>query len=133
MKTYELTRSYLPGRTIGQIVLPEFAVKTLERAWLGNTPNLSCIPEGLYVVKRDKTGRFQYYAVTNVPGRTYIELHGGVRPTNSDGCILCGESFNCEFNLQDSAIALNYMLRTIGDDSFYLRIRAFNPLFDEWV
>ena len=87
MITLELIRSYLRDRTVGYIK-PSFdgeTLRTLERPWLNNAPNKSCIPEGEYTVKRDKTGRFQYYRVCDVGGRTDIEFHGGVLPSHSAG------------------------------------------------
>jgi hypothetical protein len=104
--------------------------KTLERSWTNNTPSVSCIPEGTYVVKRDYTGKHQYYAITNVPGRTSIEMHGGVVPTHSDGCLLVGMSHDSEFNLQGSPEALPKLIEWLGEDDFNLVIRSYDPSID---
>jgi len=128
----DLARSYLPTKTIGKLFNDNFSAKTLERPDKWNARNVSCIPEGLYLVERDKSGRFQYYAIQDVPQRSYIEFHGGVYVTHSDGCVLVGERFDSEFNLVDSDSALSAMLDYIGDGSFLLNIRKFHPNFDNW-
>lgn len=124
MYELELVRSYLPDRTIGKL---SNGLRTLERPWLDNKVSVSCIPEGIYTVKRDRTGRFQFYAVQDVPGRTFIEFHGGVYPKHSEGCILIGNYFDKQYNLQDSSKALNRLMDEIGDASFKLTIRSYDP------
>lgn len=128
----ELVRSYLSDRTIGKLFNGEFSAKTLERPWLDNERNVSCVPEGLYKVKRDKSGRFQYYAIQDVVGRSYIEFHGGAYVNHSDGCILIGEKLTNELNLVGSDSALSAMIDHIGDNDFLLKIRGFSPDFDNW-
>lgn len=130
MITLELIRSYLPDRTVGYIKLGDNVIKTLERPWLNNEPNKSCIPESEYTVKRDKVGRFQYYRVRDVDGRTDIEFHGGVLPSHSSGCILVGLVRDARQNLQMSDVALDMMLKYIGDNDFKLIVRQYDPKKD---
>lgn len=118
MNHYTLLRSYLPDRTHGQIQGHGLAFTTIERPWKMNTPNVSCIPEGSYMVRRDTSGRFQYYRVDNVPMRSDIEFHGGSRPEHSNGCIL---------------LDAGAFLDAQGDESFLLVIRSFNVYTDQWV
>ena len=76
-------------RTNGIVTLPDGSqFKSLERPWLDNQTSISCIPAGHYKFKRDTHGRFQWFRVLDVPGRTDIEMHLGTIPTHSDGCIL---------------------------------------------
>ena len=124
---FELIRSYLPDRTVGK--LDKFV--TLERPWRSNQRNISCIPEGVYNVTRDKFGRHQFYRFESVTGRSDIEVHGGVYPTHSDGCVLVGESFDSSYNLRGSDSALKELLKLVGDNSFTLTIRQYNPNTDE--
>ena len=127
MKKLELVRSYLEDRTIGMIELDETFISTLERPWLRNKVNISCIPEGSYIVKRDNTGRFQWFAVQDVEGRTNIEFHGGVVPEHSEGCILVGIDHDKYWNLYDiDERGLNKLLDHVGDEDFMLTIRAFD-------
>jgi hypothetical protein len=89
MKTFELKRTYSTDRTTGTLTGPNgYTGTTLERPWLNNRVSVSCIPEGTYQVRRDRVGRFTWFAVQNVPGRTNIEFHLGTLPTHSEGCIL---------------------------------------------
>lgn len=123
-----LIRSYLKDRTIGWL---SNGLVTLERPWLNNQVSISCIPEGRYLVHRDKNGRFQYYRLESVNGRTDIEFHGGVIPTHSEGCILVGMFHDTKYNLKGSDQALAKMLDEIGDTSFELTIRQYDPLIDD--
>ena len=84
-----LKRTYRPGRTTGVLTLPDGSeVQTLERSWANNAVGVSCIPEGVYTFERDTHGRFQWWRVLDVPGRTSIEFHLGTKPSHSEGCIL---------------------------------------------
>lgn len=70
-----------------------FAV-TLEREWLDNARNISCIPAGEYVCKRVNSPKFgSTFEVTEVPGRSHILFHKGNIDDDSHGCILIGEQF----------------------------------------
>lgn len=76
-------------RTNGILTLPDGTeYKSLERPWLNNQTSISCIPAGHYKFKRDTHGRFQWFRVLDVTGRTSIEMHLGTRPSHSEGCIL---------------------------------------------
>lgn len=124
MNVLTLARNYLSDRTIGVLFGDGIYLKTLERRWLDNQVSISCIPEGAYHVKRDKTGRFQYYAVQNVPGRTDIEFHEGNLVNDSQGCILLGKRLSRDLELVDSMTAMNELVEYIGDNDFILHIRA---------
>lgn len=128
MQKFTLIRSYLKDRTIGY--LQEIELYSLERPWLDNAPSISCIPEGTYLVQRDKAGKFQWYKVCDVVGRSNIEIHVGNSVKESEGCILLGSSLNAEFNLVHSRSALEKLLKTVGDSSFLLEIRQFDPTKD---
>ena len=68
---------------------------TLERPWLDNMPNVSCIIPGTYQCIRHISPRFgETFWVQDVPGRSEILFHKGNVSTDSHGCILVGESFN---------------------------------------
>ena len=126
MNILTLARSYLPTKTIGVLFNESIELATLERSWADNKKNKSCIPEGVYVVKRDKTGRHQWYSVQDVTDRTFIELHGAHKFTELLGCIGIGLGFDDRFNLNGSDVALNKLLECLGDDDSILHIRAAN-------
>lgn len=124
MKVLTLARSYLPTKTIGVLFDDGIELATLERSWANNEKNKSCIPEGAYLVKRDKTGRHQWYSLQDVKDRTFIELHGAHKFTELLGCIGIGLGFDDKFNLNASDVALSRLLKYIGDNDFILHIRA---------
>lgn len=71
-----------------------FAV-TLERPWLDNQPEVSCIPAGQYDCRKVQSPKFgETFEVMNVPGRSAILFHKGNIADQSRGCILIGEAFN---------------------------------------
>ena len=76
-------------RTNGIVTLPDGTeYPSIERPWLDNQTSVSCIPAGHYKFKRDTHGRFQWFRVLDVEGRTNIEMHLGTKPSHSEGCIL---------------------------------------------
>jgi hypothetical protein len=85
----KLTRTAKDGGNYGQWIMPDGeTVHTIERPWLDNKVGVSCIPAGHYLFERDHYGRFQYFRVLDVEGRTFIEIHLGTKPSHSNGCIL---------------------------------------------
>jgi hypothetical protein len=68
---------------------------TVERPWLDNKQDVSCIPEGLYTCVRHHSERHpDTFRVQNVPGRTGILFHTGNHMDHSAGCIIVGEKFD---------------------------------------
>lgn len=104
MSIIKLERSYAPDDscTLGRLTMPcGYACLTIERPWLDNKTNVSCIPEGAYslslrqssVVNRTSGGEFTSgWEVRDVAGRTYIMLHPGNWAKDTNGCILPGDS-----------------------------------------
>jgi len=69
----------------------KFGCDILELADKNNQKNISCIPKGLYLVKKTFSLKFGFvYEVQNVPNRTAIYIHEGNYFFNSLGCILLG-------------------------------------------
>lgn len=67
---------------------------TVERSWLNNRKNESCIPDGEYLCKRVQSPRFgNTFEVMNVPNRTEILFHKGNIMDDSHGCIIVGEQY----------------------------------------
>jgi hypothetical protein len=78
--------------TSGQISIEgKLAGYTLERPWEGNIPLISSIPAGQYHghVRTDTSDRWRIQ-LTDVPGRTGIQLHVGNFLADGVGCILIG-------------------------------------------
>ncbi len=95
LPTVTLTRNTDNGvETLGTLTTGDnqFQCRTLERSWLNNQTNISCIPKGTYIVSwKFKLNEFRYrYQIMNVPKRTGIFMHVGDFFFNSAGCILMG-------------------------------------------
>jgi len=93
----------LPDRTTGVFTLPDGKeFDTLERPWLDNQVNVSCIPTGFYRFKRDLHGKHQWFRLVHVDKRADIEFHEGTKPRHSNGCILvsreCLEAMKTFYN-----------------------------------
>lgn len=64
---------------------------TIERPWLSNRPNISCIPEGSYQLKPYSSERFPHvWELQDVPGRSLILIHAGNYAHDIQGCIAVG-------------------------------------------
>src|SRR5687768_549742 len=93
-------RIYRPTSTTGKgLVFNEknelvFEFVTLELPWKDNEKNVSCIPEGDYLVKKmppTSKRKYQYFWVQDVPGRDSILWHPGNYTRQILGCLLPGE------------------------------------------
>lgn len=108
-----------------------FAV-TLERRWLNNQRNVSCIPWGVYTCRRVDSPRFgDTFEVTNVPGRSHILFHKGNLDDDSHGCILVGEEFDPvlgSYGILSSRKGFDELMDRMADrDEFSLSI--YSPAF----
>lgn len=105
-----------PDRTNGIVTLPDGSeYPSLERPWLNNQTSISCIPAGHYKFKRDTHGRFQWFRLLEVDGRTNIEMHLGNKPSHSEGCILLPkECLLAMKNFFYSDLNLTYVLEIRG-------------------
>ena len=85
---------WTPDATFGRLYIAGGeSLVTVERPWLGNLPNVSCIPEGRYLVTPGNfKGLYPDLEVQDVPGRTAIEIHIANRSSELRGCIAPGLS-----------------------------------------
>ncbi len=138
MKTATLQRfAYTPHGTLGRLLLPSGVVLyTVEPPWEDNKPNISCIPEATYGVKRDTTGRFKYYQLQDVPGRSAIEIHPAnyfINPNNNrqelHGCIAPGMELNTNHiaSVLRSREACDEIWAEFGDGDWVLDIVQYRP------
>ena len=100
----------------------------LERAWLGNKPNISCIPEGVYLCERVLSPKFgDTFEVLNVPGRTHILFHSGNTVDDSLGCLLLGKGMGVlkgKRGVVSSRIARDEFMKLMkGKNHFPLQIK----------
>jgi hypothetical protein len=86
-------------QTLGELTLYKndekiFSCKTLELAWKDNKRRISCIPAAEYdCVLRNSPKYGNHFHVKDVPGRTWILIHGGNYYSDILGCILVGNAF----------------------------------------
>jgi Family of unknown function (DUF5675) len=74
-----LVRTYYPKGTNGDIFLNGNKVcSTIELPWKNNHPQVSCIPEGKYLLQKRYSPKFKHHLyVTSVNGRQWILIHAG--------------------------------------------------------
>ena len=91
-----------PWGVFGSLTIGDWSCKTLERPWLGNQRNISCIPSGSYRMKKrpspliSRLTQEQYqeaWEIRLVPGRSDILFHPGNWIENSEGCVLVGMDY----------------------------------------
>ena len=107
------------------ILLSSFA--TLELGWYHNSPHISCIPAGKYILeKRFPEKHKHHFWVKNVLHRSWILIHAGNFFTQTKGCILIGISHDylntdLDLDVASSKFALQH-LNNIAPFSFELQI-----------
>jgi hypothetical protein len=74
---FNLIRIYGNQGTNGYLIAEgRLVAKTIELPWRMNQPNVSCIPEGQYILKGRYSPRFGHCVeVVNVPNRSHILFH----------------------------------------------------------
>ena len=137
LKCYEACRRKMTLMRVTEIVAGTFGVLldgevpyavTLERRWLQNRTDLSCIPAGEYLCRRVDSPRFgDTFEVMKVSARTDILFHKGNQAEDTHGCILVAAEFG---ELNDRAAVLdsrkgfgNFLARLAGVNEFWLEIK----------
>ncbi|MGM5482318.1 MAG: DUF5675 family protein [Nanobdellota archaeon] len=113
-----------------------FDCHTIELPWKDNQVNISCIPQGIYTVKKYNSPKYgKCFLVQEVPGRTYILFHygnwAGDRSkgyrSNSLGCILVGKRAAVIYGqraVANSRVAMSEFMDSAKDtESFELTIK----------
>ena len=100
--------------TYGVVLDPymEPICQTLELPWRDNRPQLSCIPEGNYVIEL-LTNRPQRVYVADVPGRIGIGFHPGNVLKDTLGCILPGYKV-ARGTIYNSAVAMARLCKFVA-------------------
>lgn len=94
-RTYQEKATPGKGKVISEVNETVFEFVTLELPWRDNERNISCIPEGEYLVKKmppTAKRKYEYFWVQNVPDRDSILWHPGNYTSQIRGCLLPGES-----------------------------------------
>lgn len=99
MQTVKLLRSSDDKvETLGKLSVGDFSCVTLERPWLDNANNVSCIPKGNYVCKYTLSNRlsqvsghaYYTYEIIGVPNRSGVRIHSANYVNQLEGCIALG-------------------------------------------
>lgn len=124
-----LFRQAYPSHVAGTLVVGEQLLYTIERPWLDNRSNISCIPAGKYLVKfmaRSASGKYRnVWHLQNVPGRSGILIHNGNLVSHSRGCLILGSrtgSLGGHPAVLGSRGALRKLQSIVGRDDFFLHI-----------
>jgi len=125
-------REYLKHYTRTSFALPSGDQRYfLELPWRDNEIGRSCIPEGVYIVDRDHSGRMQYYALRNeeTAPRTFIEIHPATYLRNLEGCLgpcmeIKGGDKTSEPIAVDSGKAMQELINWFGEDSWVLKLTS---------
>lgn len=95
-----LTRLQYNGtHTVGVLKVGKDVFYTIERPWLQNQVNVSCIPEGFYTFKphgwRGEPVKFErVWEIEDVPDRSAILLHVSNYVQDVHGCVGVGMGLN---------------------------------------
>ena len=127
-----LTRTSDDGKeTLGQLLTADkqFGCFTLERPWLNNQLNISCVPKGSYNCIWAYQGDLKeyHYELQNTAPRSGIFIHEGTFNSDTEGCILLGGLLvdynnDGEKDLGNSRIILTAFEKKMGQKPFTLQI-----------
>ena len=123
MKQAVLERfAHTPMGVFGELTIDGVTCYTVERPWLDNKPNESCIPEGVYSLELGmyNNGGYPAYEIMNVPDRSLIKMHIANNMNDVVGCVGFGSKLWYYENLwavSDSGGAMNkFMAAMDGED-----------------
>lgn len=129
MNVFLIRKSY-KTHTTGTLLTDKGGVfYTLERPWLNNKSNISCIPPGEYLVKflpRSASGKYRNcWHLQSVDGRFGILIHNGNFVSHTKGCILIGMKHGFLARkpaILSSKVAMRKFLEHVGKEDFKLVI-----------
>lgn len=134
MKKLTLITKGLPNGTYGELFMNgERLCYTVEREWNNNNPSISCVPAGMYTLKRHESPRFGECFALEAPTlgvtvygpsvRTHCLMHVANFPHQLEGCIAPGTALHsAKWGVANSKVAMNALLETLTDDEYELEI-----------
>ena len=136
-KSFVLKRRYFPDGTFSTLHRADGTqiCVTVERPWLDNAPNVSCIPEGVYSVKKTVSPRFgeayflegETVSLAGPSPRTHVLFHAANLAKELQGCIAPGLSFGAlsgSWAVLSSKVALSALFREFDDAGVTLVIES---------
>ena len=132
MNAFLFRRKY-KTHTYGTLVVDGELFHTIERPWLDNRSNISCIPTGNYLVNfllKSGSGKYrEVWHVMDVPGRGGILIHQGNLAAHSRGCLILGSkkgTLGGKPAVLSSRPALRKLQKIVGREPFNLTIMGEN-------
>ncbi len=124
-----LIRQYFKTHTSGTLIVNGEIFYTLERPWLNNSRNVSCIPSGEYSVvflPRSASGKYKkVWHLLNVKNRSGILIHNGNLVAHSRGCLILGAKtgqLSGKPAVLQSRTAMRHLLEIVETEPFSLLI-----------
>lgn len=104
----------------GSYLLDDWSCYVVERPWLDNRPNVSCIPEGTYPLVRSTyyRGGYPCWEIKGVPGRSDIKIHKGNTIDDLLGCQAPGMGLgylNGKWAVISSGLAFDRLMQVTSD------------------
>ena len=107
---------------------PIFAAMSLERGWLDNKPNESCVPTGKYKCVLEYSPKFnkELWELKDVPGRSECKFHASNFCDQLNGCIALGYTAedigeDSRLDVTNSSTTMDTFSRLLKDDKEILR------------
>lgn len=130
MKSAFLIRNDISSECIRGVLYAEGEIfHTLERPWLNNRVNQSCISAGTYDVDflpRSSSGKYRnVFCLRSVPGRSGILIHSGNTVNHSKGCLIIGKRrgvLAAKRAVLNSKTALYELVDLMAKESFVIHI-----------
>jgi len=117
--------------------IPIFSSLSMERGWLQNKPDISCILPGVYPVVLEFSPSFNQmlWEVKNVPNRFEIKFHIANYWKQLMGCISLGMSLgdidgDGYYDILESGKTLDLFHSAFGDDKEAVLLVSFVDFFD---
>lgn len=111
--------------TYGVMILQDIPLcVTVERPWLDNQKNASCIPPGVYKCSPHNGAQFKdVWKLENVPGRSAILIHAGNTSSDVQGCIAVGQAFY-NGGISNSRMTMDMLRKTLPE---HFTLEIINP------
>jgi hypothetical protein len=124
--------AYTDMGTFGRMSVGGQTLYTVERPWLDNRPNTSCIPEGTYrcTPRRFNRGGYDAVEIQGVPGRSHILFHVGNTMHDVVGCIAVTHKLgqiNGVWAGLHSRNAFDLFMEHYGNGEFTVRVGRYEP------
>lgn len=127
--------AYSPMGAFGGARLGGASWYSVEKPWVNNAAQISCIPEGMYIATRYMSptpGRGVVWQLNDVPGRSNIQIHAANRQQDVIGCIGLGTvlgAIDGEWAVLNSRTAMaEFTLATRDADQLRIEIRSYRAV-----